>query len=153
MPASDEEPASSPVRPAAPRPGATRAPLTALRGGVNSPEASGRPSAIARRAAEPPSMVAAAILLAVVSLAHCQLHTFLAELIETLELVAAERTCDAVACELDWWTLVGRLAALAGRWACRPLKFALVTVFAAYVVGWVERYVLPVLRFFWQIPW
>ena len=77
----------------------------------------------------------------------------LAELIETLELVAAERTCDAVACELDWWTLVGRLAALAGRWACRPLKFALVTVFAAYVAGWVERYVLPILRFFSQIPW
>ena len=98
-------------------------------------------------------VVAVAILLAVVSLAHCQLHTFLAELIETLELVATERTCDAVACELDWWTLVGRLVALAGRWACRPLKFALVTVFAAYVVGWVERYVLPVLRFFWQIPW
>jgi hypothetical protein len=143
MPASDEEPASSPVRPAAPRPGATRAPLTALRGGVNSPEASGAISIV----------VAAAILLAVVSLAHCQLHTFLAELIETLELVATERTCDAVACELDWWTLVGRLVALAGRWACRPLKFALVTVFAAYVVGWVERYVLPVLRFFWQIPW
>ena len=74
-------------------------------------------------------------------------------IIETLELVAAERTCDAVACELDWWTLVGRLAALAGRWACRPLKFALVTVFAAYVAGWVERYVLPILRFFSQIPW
>ena len=80
-------------------------------------------------------------------------HTFLADLIETLELVAAERTCDAVACELDWWTLVGRLAALAGRWACRPLKFALVTVFAAYVAGWVERYVLPILRFFLEIPW
>ena len=74
------------------------------------------------------------------------------ELIETLERVAAERTCDAVACELDWWTLVGRLAALAGRWACRPLKFALVTVFAAYVAGWVERYVLPILRFLSQIP-
>ena len=98
-------------------------------------------------------VVAAAILLAVVSLAHCQLHTFLAELIETLELVAAERTCNAVACELDGWTLVGRLAALAGRWACRPLKFALVTVFAAYVAGRVERYVLPVLRFFSEIPW
>ena len=99
-------------------------------------------------------VVAAAILLATFSLAHCQLRTFLAELIETLELVAAERTCDAVgACELDWWTLVGRLAALAGRWACRPLKFALVTVFAAYVAGWVERYVLPILRFFSQIPW
>ena len=99
-------------------------------------------------------VVAAAILLAMVSLAKGQLHLFLAELIETLELVAAERTCDAVgACELDCWTLVGRLAALAGRWACRPLKFALVTVFAAYVAGWVERYVLPVLRFFWQIPW
>ena len=98
-------------------------------------------------------VVAAALLLAVVSLARCQLHTFLAELIETLELVAAERTCDAVACELDWWTLVGRLAALAGRWACRPLKFALVTVFAAYVAGWVERYVLPIIRFFSEIPW
>ena len=61
--------------------------------------------------------------------------------VETLELVAAERTCDAVACELDWWTLVGRLAALAGRWACRPLKqFALVTVFAlCKLAGWVER--------------
>ena len=92
-------------------------------------------------------------MLAVVSLAKGQLHTFLAELIETLELVAAERTCDAVACELDRWTLVGRLAALAGRWACRPLKFALVTVFAAYVAGWVERYVLPILRFFLEIPW
>ena len=54
MPASDEEPASSPVRPAAPRPGATRAPLTALRGGVNSPEASGAIS-IARPRTEPPS--------------------------------------------------------------------------------------------------
>ena len=100
-------------------------------------------------------VVAAALLLAVVSLARCQLHTFLAELIETLELVAAERTCDAVACELDWWTLVGRLAALAGRWACRPLKFVLGTVIVIYVKGWVERYVLPILRFFSQIgfPW
>ena len=98
-------PASSPLRPAAPRPSATpSAPLAALRGVVNSPEASGASSV-------------------------------------------------AMACELDWWTLVGRLAALAGRWACRPLKFALVTVFAAYVAGWVECYVLPVLRFFWQIPW
>ena len=75
------------------------------------------------------------------------------ELIETLELVAAERTCDAVACELDWWTLVGRLAALAGRWACRPLKFVLGTVIVIYVKGWVERCVLPVLRFFSEIPW
>ena len=99
-------------------------------------------------------VVAAAILLAVVSLAHCQLRTFLGELIETLELVAAERTCDAVgACELDWWTLVGRLAALAGRWACRPWKFVLGTVIVIYVKGWVDRYVLPILRFFSQIPW
>ena len=47
-------PASSPLRPAAPRPGASRsAPLAALRGVVNSPEASGA-SSIARRT-EPPS--------------------------------------------------------------------------------------------------
>ena len=48
--------ASSPLRNAAPRPGATRAPLTALRGVVNSPEASGA-SSVARRAErpEPPS--------------------------------------------------------------------------------------------------
>ena len=46
--------ASSPLRNAAPRPGATRAPLTALRGGVNSPEASSASSMIARRT-EPPS--------------------------------------------------------------------------------------------------
>ena len=46
--------ASSPLRNAAPRPGATRAPLTALRGGVNSPEASSASSMIARRV-EPPS--------------------------------------------------------------------------------------------------
>ena len=47
-------PASSPLRNAAPRPGATRAPLTSLRGGVNSPEASSASSMIARRT-EPPS--------------------------------------------------------------------------------------------------
>ena len=50
-------PASSPLRPAAPRPGASRsAPLAALRGVVNSPEASGA-SSVARRAErpEPPS--------------------------------------------------------------------------------------------------
>ena len=47
-------PASSPLRNAAPRPGATRAPLTALRAGVNSPEASGAIS-IARPRTEPPS--------------------------------------------------------------------------------------------------
>ena len=41
--------ASSPLRNAAPRPGATRAPLTSLRGGVNSPEASSASSMIARR--------------------------------------------------------------------------------------------------------
>ena len=99
-------------------------------------------------------VVAAAILLATLSFAKGQLHLFLAELIETLELVAAERTCDAVgACELDWWTLVGRLAALAGWWACRPLKFALGTIFVIYVKGWVDRYVLPIIRFFSEIPW
>ena len=99
-------------------------------------------------------VVAAAILLATLSFAKGQLHLFLAELIETLELVAAERTCDAVgACELDWWTLVGRLAALAGRWTCRPWKFVLGTVIVIYVKGWVERYVLPILRFFCHIPW
>ena len=99
-------------------------------------------------------VVAAAILLATLSFAKGQLHLFLAELIETLERVAAERTCDAVgACELDWWTLVGRLAALAGRWACRPWKFVLGTVIVIYVKGWVERYVLPILRFFSEIPW
>ena len=47
--------ASSPLRPAAPRPGASRsAPSAALRGGVNSPVASGRASSIAQRT-EPPS--------------------------------------------------------------------------------------------------
>ena len=151
-------PASSPLRPAAPRPGASRsAPLAALRGVVNSPEARGA-SSVARRAERPEDVavivvVAVAILLAMVSLAKGQLHLCLAELIETLEHVAAERTCDAVACELDWWTLVGRLAALAGRWACRPLKFVLGTVIVIYVKGWVERCVLPVLRFFSEIPW
>ena len=50
-------PASSPLRPAAPRPGASRsAPLAAIRGVVNSPEASGA-SSVARRAERPrPSM-------------------------------------------------------------------------------------------------
>ena len=44
---------------------------------------------------------------------------------------------------------------MAGRWACRPLKFVLGTVIVIYVKGWVERYVLPILRFFSQIgfPW
>ena len=137
--------ASSPLRPAAPRPGASRsAPLAALRGVVNSPEASGA-SSVARRAErpEPPS-----------TLKCGRYPNGVGNFPETLERVAAERTCDAVgACELDWWTLVGRLAALAGRWACRPWKFVLGTVIVIYVKGWVERYVLPILRFFSEIPW
>lgn len=158
-------PASSPLRNAAPRPGATRSgvsapPSSGVSGrcsGVNSPEASGAIS-IARPRTEPPSTLRCGRYPDgaghnsypsenKIYLNGADFEAF------RHELVAAERTCNAVACELDGWTLVGRLAALAGRWACRPLKFALVTVFAAYVAGRVERYVLPVLRFFSEIPW
>ena len=166
--------ASSPLRNAAPRPGATRAPLTALRGGVNSPEASSASSMIARRT-EPPSTLKCGrypngignfpcenkVYLSGVDFeafrqdddapVHLQVTTAAGDWVYLAQaLDAVERGVLSLGFAQREETAMNVTVVRTAWWAA--LKLALCTVLAfcgSYVLG----YVLPILRFFSQIPW